>query len=68
MTFEEKIAALKSDINSIKIAQATCCDVMERNNEEGEGQAMLSAALVLLASAITYYEEEIAILRGPEAA
>jgi hypothetical protein len=68
MTFEEKIAALKSDIAQMKAAQAIIDNLVEANNEASEGESMLLAIEVLLREAISRYEEEIETLEGPEAA
>jgi hypothetical protein len=68
MTFEEKIAELESDVREMKLMQRVTERIDERNNEASEGSCMLSAIRVLLREAVMHYEEEIAILKGPEAA
>lgn len=67
-TFEEKIAALKSDIVQMNAVQTVIHNVADRNNDMGDGQSMLVAVEVLLREAISRYEEEIETLEGPEAA
>jgi hypothetical protein len=68
MTIDEKIAALEDDVIEMKRMQGITKSLGIRDNENGEGSCMLSAIAVLLREAVMYYEEEIATLKGPEAA
>lgn len=68
MTFAEKIAALQSDIAEMKVMQEVAIRLSDHNTSEGEGLSMLLAVEVLLREAIMHYEDEIAVLKGPEAA
>lgn len=68
MTIEEKIDALEVDVIEMKRMLGITKSLGIRNNEEGEGQCMLDAIAVLLREAVMHYEEEIATLKGPEAA
>jgi hypothetical protein len=68
MTIDEKIAALEDDVNEMKRMQGITKSLGIRDNENGEGECMLSAIAVLLREAVMHYEEEIATLKGPGAA
>jgi uncharacterized protein with PhoU and TrkA domain len=68
MPIDEKIAALESDIFELQMMQKMTSRLTIRNNAEGDGVCMIWAIKVLLREAISHYEEEIATLKGPEAA
>jgi hypothetical protein len=68
MTIDEKIAALEFDVIEMKRMQAMADRLAEEDNEGGEGGAMVIAVKALIGLAVMHYEEEIATLKGPEAA